>query len=74
MNKERRGQIQKAINLMTDAKDILEDVKSEEEDALSNIPENLQTSDRYYESEAAVDALGEAVDGLDSAITQLEEI
>ena len=46
---------------------ILEGIKSDEEDAFSNMPESLQCSDRGMDSEAAID-------GLDEALGYLEEI
>ena len=47
--------------------DKLEYIKSEEEDAFYNIPENLQSSSRGMESE-------EAIDNLEEALGYLEEI
>ena len=47
--------------------DKLEYIKSEEEDAFYNMPENLQSSSRGMESE-------EAIDNLEEALGYLEEI
>ncbi|MGI6175785.1 MAG: hypothetical protein ACOYJC_06455 [Christensenellales bacterium] len=66
MNKERKNQIQQAVNLSVEAKDILDDVRQDEQDALDNTPENLQSSDRYYENESAIEALDDAIENLDS--------
>lgn len=43
---------------------IIEDVKDQEEDCLSNIPENLQSCERYDKMESTIDKLDEAIDGI----------
>lgn len=60
MNQNRRKRIQEAIN-------ILEIVREEEEDALANLPENLQYSER-------ADQMQENVDAIENAIGDLQEI
>lgn len=74
MNKQRRKQVRETLGELRNCVDALETIKDEEEDALSNYPENLQTSDRYTESEEAVDALTEAVDSINEVIDSLENI
>lgn len=73
MNKERRKAIAVAIGLLnqaeeflSNAKDILEEIKVDERDAFDNMPESLQSSDRGQATEAAADALDEAWDTLDN--------
>jgi len=44
-----------------------------EEDALDRIPDNLQGTDRYGQSEEAIDNLNEALDKIDDAISCIEE-
>lgn len=51
---------------------MLEDIKSEEEDAFDNMPENLQSSVRGMESEEAIDMLEEALGYLEE-ILDLED-
>lgn len=51
---------------------ILEDIKSDEEDAFYNMPESLQCSDRGMDSEAAIDSLDEALGYLEE-IMDLED-
>lgn len=65
MNKQRRKEICKAVSLLGAARCILEDVKSDEEDALYNMPESLQESERGEAMSEAVDTLGEIVDMLE---------
>lgn len=44
-----------------------------EEDALDNMPENLQGSERYEKIEAAVDLLNDASECIDAAIEKINE-
>ena len=53
--------------------DKLEDIKSEEEDAFYNMPENLQSSSRGMESEEAIDMLEEALGYLEEILDQEDE-
>lgn len=73
MNKERRTQIKKLTNELEDVKTKLKYILRKEEGILDNTPENLQGTDRYSESENAIDVLDD-VDGLESAIESLNEI
>lgn len=67
MNKARRNSIQKVIDKLTSLQSFLENVESdvenildEETEYLDNIPENLQSSQRYTQAENACDSLGTA--------------
>lgn len=66
MNKQRRKTINEIYEKIADLRNLLEEVKGEEEEYRDNMPENLQNSERYYVAE-------EACDNLDSAISSLEE-
>lgn len=66
MNKQRRKTINEIYEKIAALRDLLEEVKGEEEEYRDNMPENLQNSERYYVAE-------EACDNLDSAISSLEE-
>lgn len=57
MNKKRRYQISCCIST-------LEDILAEEDESRSNMPENLENSERYQESENASENLQEALDAL----------
>ena len=74
MNKERRTQIKKLTNELEDVKTKLKYISRKEEGILDNTPENLQVTDRYSESENAIDVLDDVVDDLESAIHSLNEI
>ena len=67
MNKSRRKQIQEALSLIEKAYDLLTDAKDEEEEAFDNLPESLQESERGM-------TMQDNVDNLDTAVTSLEEI
>lgn len=74
MNKDRRNKIKKIISDIESIADKLRSVLSEEEMAFENMPENLQSSMRGEESEESIDYMNEAIESLESAISQLEEI
>lgn len=74
MNKERRTQIKKLTNELEDVKTKLKYILRKEEGILDNTPENLQGTDRYSESENAIDVLDDVIGDLESAIESLNEI
>ena len=83
MNKARRKRIASVIStleniidydLIESAKDELEDILWEENDAYDNMPESLQYSVRGEESSEAIDNLQEAVDLLEEAINLINDI
>lgn len=73
MNDKKRQKLSKAMSLLREAADYVNDVKDDEDDALSNMPENLQYSDRYEKMEKAVDALESAGESIESAIDNIDE-
>lgn len=85
MNKERRKQLDVALETINEIQDrieelqqMVEEIRDEEQEYLDNIPENLQSSERYEVAENALNCLEEAVDWfdnveIDSLISTLEE-
>lgn len=73
MNNKRRELLKSAIVLLDRASNIVSNALDQEQDCLDNMPENLQTSERYENMEAAVDCLEEAVSHLDDAKNRIEE-
>lgn len=73
MNDKKRQKLSKAMSLLREAAGYVDDVKYDEDDALSNMPENLQYSDRYEKIEKAVDALESASESIESAIDSIDE-
>lgn len=67
MNNDRRKLIDEAMVQLSAAREILEIVRDEEQEALENLPENLQESEQGQR-------LSETADALDTAVSDLEEI
>lgn len=74
MNKHRRSELKKAYTLLSQALHIINSVHDDEQDVLSNIPENLQNSEMYENIEHAVDELQEAIDHIETAEENLNNI
>lgn len=74
MNNTRRKALAVIHNELEDLAERLEEIIAEEQEALDNIPESFQGSDRYQSAEEAISNLEEALDNLGSAYEQIEEI
>ena len=74
MNKSRRTRLEKINDRLIDVKQQLSLVCGEEEDAISNMPENLQNSDRYMEMEDAYELMVAAIDHIETAQYKLKEV
>lgn len=74
MNKLRRAQIEKLSGQLSDLKDEIDNILSDENDYHDNVPENMQSGERYEQSETAIDNLESAVSYLDDAISSLDDI
>lgn len=75
MNAARRKEIERAIDLLYQAKEIIENVRDDEQDAYDNMPESLQNSERGERMSENVDALDNAADyDIEDIITNLNEI
>lgn len=74
MNKQRRKALQKIVDILIEQNDILEAVKDEEQDAMDNVPESLQESEKYEAMEEAVDSMDDAMSNLQDIIESLSEI
>ena len=82
MNRKRRKAIMACINALRSADiDIdLEEIETnlsellyEEDEYRDNMPENLQESTRFYDSEAASDSLNDAIVHIQDAISYEDE-
>ena len=73
MNKARRNALMKLQDLIDTAKESLEALLEEEEEARDNIPESMQSSERYERAETACDAIQSAIDALEEAAEEIEE-
>ena len=89
MNESRRKNLRKVMKALREIKDetlcplneLLEDTASEEEETRDSLPENLQGSERYEDSEKAsefmedaISAMSDMMDNIDSVIEALESI
>lgn len=68
MNNARRDRLKDAIQLLNNATSIVDDVADKEGDAMDNMPENLQESERFSAMEEAVDLLNDATESIGEAI------
>jgi flagellar biosynthesis chaperone FliJ len=63
-----KEQLEKLVSDMEDAKSILEAVTDEEMEAFDNLPQSLQGAERGENMQTAIDNLNEAIEYVDSAI------
>lgn len=73
MNKIRRTVIAEIKDRITAIQEELQIILEEEEEYRDNIPDNLQTSERYEKADNACDNLAYAIDNIGEAIDNLEE-
>lgn len=73
MNSKRRALLSRADGLLTEALEIVDRAKDEESDALDNMPESMEDSDRYAKMEAAVDYLEDAYSAIEEAIDNIRD-
>lgn len=73
LNNIRRNKLSSAIGFLVKAEGIIRSVCSEESDALCNIPENLQESDRAYDMENIVDILDQSCDDISEIICTITD-
>lgn len=73
MNKVRRTSLMNLQDIINKAKEKLEELLEEEEEARDNLPENLLNSERYERAEAACDNITDAINSLEEAMSYIEE-
>ena len=73
MNKRRREEISEVVGTLQDCKSKLENIKDEEDTSRENMPENMEGSQRYEDSETASERIDDAIADLESAIDNLGE-
>lgn len=72
MNKIRRKALQEIYDKLSDLREELETIKDEEDESRENMPENLQGSERYEQSETASGNIDETMEYLSSACDSIE--
>lgn len=72
MNAARRKRINQSIESIIKEAEKVESIMEEEQEALDNIPENLQGSERYEAMEEAISNLEVVINYLDEALDVLQ--
>jgi hypothetical protein len=68
MNRFRRKELEEAITLLSEAKDVIDRVREDEQEAFGNMPENFQWSDRGEQMEGYISTMEDALDSIDYII------
>lgn len=74
MNKARRKRIEEIVGKIIDCREELEAIRDEEQEALDNMPENLQNSERAEIASDTIDNIDYALDSLTEAEDNLNDI
>lgn len=74
MNRQKRKRLEKAFDLIAEAEEILEEVKSEEEDSYENLPDNFRDGDKGEEMQNYIEMLDESIRYLQDANSVIEQI
>lgn len=74
MNKARRENLAKARAKIEEAKSILEDVSSDESDAMYGLEEHFSETGRYAQMESNVESIDDAVSSLEDALSGLDSV
>jgi hypothetical protein len=74
MNKQRRAEITKAVDMIEAGKAILENVRDEEQDTFDNMPESLQGGEKGTAMEEAVSNLDEAISNLEETVSNINAV
>lgn len=67
MNDAKRSMLREAVQYLNRATALVDNVADKESDAMDNVPENLQGSDRYSAMEEVVDRLNDASEKIGDA-------
>ena len=73
MNNARRKAISSVIDKLRDLQEAVDAIRDEETEYRDNIPENLQTSEKYEIAEQTIENLGSAYDYIDEIVDFLED-
>lgn len=72
MNKVRRKELSRVVDLLDQARDLLETIRDEEQEAFDNLPESIQCSERGETMEDYISTMEEMLGYLDTG--ELQEI
>ena len=74
MNKARRKRLGEALDKIDEVKDILGEVRDEEQDAYDNLPESFQNSERGEEMQNYIEMIDEAYGYLEDAESVVDQV
>lgn len=74
MNRQRRKELEKAFDMIEQAKEIIEAVKEEEEESYENLPDNFRYGERGEEMQGYIEMMDETVGYLEDANSVIEQI
>lgn len=74
MNRNRREQLGLIFNQLEDCLHDIEIILEEEQNALDNMPESLQYSERGQQMQEGIDKIESAREYISSAMSEIEEI
>ena len=74
MNNNRRKILKEIVKNLNSLSKQIDSVLNSEEEALYNMPESFEGSERYCEMEDAIEFMIEAQENLDNAILNLETV
>ena len=72
MNKNRRNELTAVLAKIEEIRNELESIMNDEEEYRDNMPENLQGSERFEQSDNACSEMQIALDGLDEVFLNIE--
>ena len=73
MNKQRRKDLDDALKLISDARNIVENARDEEQEYFDNMPESFQFGDKGQDVWVAANNLDEAVNAFDEIESYISE-
>lgn len=73
MNNKRRKELRKAMELLSEARGIIESVHDEEQEAYDNLPEGIQCSDRGEDMEGMICIMEDAITSLEETENMIED-
>lgn len=74
MNKQRRNRLEKVFDMLSEAQEIIEEIKREEREAYDNLPDSFRNGERGEEMEGYIEMLEETYNYIDDAKSVVEQI
>lgn len=73
MNKKDRKELEKALELLSQAQEIIDSIKVGEQEKFDNLSEGLQQTEKGQKFEETVSTLEDAWNGIDEAVGRINE-